>query len=108
MKHSDSISRKILAYVKVHPGCSRKDILTALPADTNHESISSVMHRLKLGGAIENRGGAGTKASWYAVEIEVSSEYLDLAEDLLKEIASIDRDLKIAYLAKRLEELMAS
>lgn len=106
MIHAYSLTRSILELIQNNPGITRGDILKNLPTNTLPQSVSSIMRHLSAAKAIENRGGIGLAASWYAVvEENVEAPYLVIAGELMDEMAEIHHSRREEYLAKRLQEI---
>lgn len=105
-KYTHSITRDVLGYIQDNPGCTRRDILTALPLDVKRASVSSILIHLSHAKAIENRGGSGLAARWFPVaEADVDGSYLVIAGELIDEMAEIHHSRREEYLAKRLQEI---
>lgn len=105
MIHSNSLTRKVLDYVRDHPGTTRPNILTVLPENTKPHSVSSILGNLAKGGVLENRGRAGRAARWYAQEITVDKRWRKIAKMLLTELKDVHHSKREDFLAKRLQEI---
>lgn len=108
MIHSDSLTRKVLDYVRAHPGTTRPNMLNVLPDETKPRSVSTALYQLAKGGVIENRGRAGRSARWYPIDISVKAYYRKIARTLLDELKNIHHSQREDYLAKRLQEIFDS
>jgi hypothetical protein len=69
----NSRTRAIYEYIKMHPGCARKDILTILPSDVDPNVVSITINRLRRNNLIVKSGGY-KDATWRAVEMSSKSE----------------------------------
>lgn len=105
MIHSESMTRKVLEYIRDHPGTTRPNILTVLPEETKKHSVSSILGHLAKGGVIENRGRSGRAARWFFVDITVSEMFRKIARTLLAELKEVHHSQREDYLAKRLQEI---
>jgi hypothetical protein len=105
--HANSATHVILEYIKAHPGCVRADILGVLPEDFKRGSVSNIMGRLQRTHAIENRGGSGRAARWYAIESTVENSYFLIACELLDELKTVHHTRREEYFAERLQEIFS-
>lgn len=102
MIHANSLTRKVVEFIKVHPGSTRNDIWRAMPMDTKDNSVGSTLTRLHHANVIENRDGR-----WYPVEMPVQEDYYVVAVELLDELKEIHHTQREEYLGKRLEEIFS-
>lgn len=110
--HDNSTTRKVLDYIRAHPGTTRAKILEDLPEGTSRKTVSSVLGHLARGGAIENRGipnrgKSGLTARWFPITIEVDFKFRKIAIDLLSELSKVHHTQREDYLARRLQELFS-
>lgn len=105
MIHSNSTTRKVVEYIRAHPGTTRPNILTVLPDGTKPHSVSSILVHLAKTGVVENRGRSGRAARWFPIEMVVDIKFRNIARELLSELKSIHHSQREDYLAKRLQEL---
>lgn len=106
--HDSSLTRKIVDYVRSHPGTTRSALLQVLPDDTKSRSVSSALNHLAQGGVVQNLGRSGRAARWYPIVISVESMYRKIAKQLLAEMKSIHHSQREDWLASRLQELFGS
>lgn len=108
MIHENSITRKVLEYIKANPGARRRDILEGLPEGVPKGSVSRATQHLSATGAIENRGKTGCGSRWHAIDISTEEQYRAIAQDLLNELKEIHHSQRVPLLAKRLQEIFGS
>jgi hypothetical protein len=108
MSHPNSTTRKLVDYIRSHPGATRAKMLEALADGTNPRTVSSALNILSRGGAIENRGRAGRAARWFSIELTVDGSFRKIARQLLSELKEVHHSQREEYLAKRLQELFGS
>lgn len=63
----NSRARAIYEYIREHPDCARKDILTVLPSDVDPNIVSITINRLRRSNLIVKSGGY-KDATWRIVE----------------------------------------
>jgi len=86
MIHSNSATRKIVDYIRAHPGATRPMMMSVLPDGTKPHTVSSILGHLAKGGVVQNLGRSGRAARWFPVTIEVDFKYRKMAIDLLREL----------------------
>jgi hypothetical protein len=103
----DTLTRKILAYIKDNPGRTSQDIFIGLPR-YNSDEIWRRIVQLAYAYEIENRGGAGRAedVQWHILEWQPTEFFLELSSDLLKELKNISPRKKRLFLARRLQLLL--
>lgn len=69
----NSRTRAIYEYIKAHPDCAHKDILTVLPSDVDPNVVSITINRLRRNNLIVKNGGY-KDATWSIVETSSNSE----------------------------------
>lgn len=107
MIHSNSATRKIVDYIRAHPGATRPMMMSVLPDETKPHTVSSILGHLAKGGVVQNLGRSGRAARWFPVTIEVDFKYRKMAIDLLRELKNIHHTQREDYLAQRLQELFS-
>src|SRR5436190_13715228 len=107
MIHSESLTRKVLDYIRAHPGTTRPLVLSVLPEGTKPHTVSSIMGHLARGGVIANRGRAGRSARWYPIIIEVDFKFRKIARELLAEMKKVHHSQREEFLAQRLQDLFS-
>lgn len=105
MIHSNSITQKVVEYIRENPGATRPKILMVLPDGTNPHTVSSILSHLARGGAVENLGRGGRAARWYPITIVVKPKFRKIARQLLEELKKVHHSQREDYLAKRLQEI---
>ena len=105
MSNINTLTQKVLVYIQEHPGCTRMHILDTLPRGTRPSTVSNMMGRLQRAGLVENRGGFAQYAKWYPVQSEIDEAYLDMARDILTNMAKIHPLHRHEYLAQQLQEI---
>jgi hypothetical protein len=103
--YTHSKTPEVLAYIRDNPGTTRGEIYHALPEVHSRGVLSNILRRLQLDHIIENRGGNTVKARWYAIEIPTTPYFLDIAGDLLEDLADTNFAIRKEYLAMRLAEI---
>jgi len=98
-------TQRIYEYIHTHPGCKLKDILTIFPPDVNPRTVTGLVHKLRQGKAVVNKGGASSSARWHATDTQVDQFYLGIANDLLSELRTVHPIIREVYFARRLEEI---
>lgn|SRR3954454_11095527 len=103
--HKNSITQKVLEYVRKNPGATRAQMLAILPEATKRRSVTSALIHLSKGGAISNQGGSGLAARWYPIIIEVDFKFRKIARELLAELKHVHHSQREEFLAQRLQEI---
>lgn len=106
--HSDSITRKVVDYIRANPGTTRTALLKVLPEETKSRSVSSALNHLARGGVVKNLGRSGRSARWFPIIIEVDFKYRKIARELFAEMKHIHHSQREDWLAQRLQELFDS
>lgn len=105
MSYPDTLTREILNYVQLNPGCRLGEILEALPEGTKPRSVNTILGYLKRSRAVQNNGERGTNALWYPLTTPVKPKYLDIARQLEEELPKVHHTLRTEYFAIRLQEI---
>lgn len=103
--HANSITQKVLEYVRKNPGATRAQMLGVLPDNTKRRSVTSALLHLAKGEAVVNRGGSGLAARWYPIIIEVDFKFRKIARELLTELKDVHHSQREEFLAQRLQEI---
>lgn len=101
----NTATHRIYKYIHTHPGCTRKEILTIFPPDTNPRKVGILLSNLQRHKAIENQGGATSASRWYPVETQSDPYYLRIATELMDELEDVHPAIREVYLARRLKEI---
>jgi hypothetical protein len=103
--HANSITQKVLEFVRANPGATRAQMLAVLPDGVKRRSVTSALLHLAKGEAVTNRGGSGLSARWYPIIIEVDFKFRRIARELLAELKDVHHSQREEYLALKLQEL---
>lgn len=100
MSIKNTLSAKLLQYVRDNPGITGSDIQNVFLSQGTRHSISSTLGRLQRMGLIENRGPVGTRWSqWYPIEFEA------VEEEFLKEAQNVYANLMLIPKSEREHQL---
>jgi len=101
-----TLIKAILSYIRLHPGVKGSEVHVVFK-DSPKNAISGSLARLHRAGLIENRGPRGTRWSvWYPVEEEpVDPKFLEIAQEILKDLKNVLPTEREEFLARKLKEL---
>jgi len=100
-----TLIQTILIYIRLHPGVKGSEVQVVFK-NSPKNAISGSLARLKRAGLIENRGSSNRWSEWYPVEEEtVDPKFLEIAQELLKDLKNVLASEREYYLARKLKEL---
>jgi hypothetical protein len=102
-----TLTQAIIDYISGHPGATRAEIVEGIGYNGSPLTISNVLARLRRTQVVEHRGGPSGDRLWNIVDNKALPVFLKMAENILQELAEIHPSVRVAYLAQRLEDLLA-
>lgn len=107
-KTIDTLTSRIIEYVRAHPGCSRSQIIDGIDFTGPPLQISNMLSRLRRQTTLRSEGPYPKLNRWYPIDGSTDPQYMAIAHDLLEELKDVNRGGRQAYLARRLEDLFDS
>lgn len=104
---TDTLTSRIVEYVRAHPGCSRAQIIDGIGFTGPPLQISNMLARLKRENALRSAGPYPKLNRWYPIDGSADPQYMVIAHDLLEELKNVHHEGRQIYLASRLEDLFA-
>lgn len=105
-KDGDTLINRVIEYVRSNPGAKRSQIIAGIGYEGPPMTISNTLARLRKEQVLEHRGGPPKHRQWDVISNETMPMFLEMANDILEELAEMHPSVRAVHLAQRLQDLL--
>lgn len=102
----DTLTNRVIEYIRNNPGVKRSQIIQGISYEGPPMTISNTLARLRKEQVLQHRGGPPQHRQWDAIETKTVPMFLEMAKDILEELAEMHPSVRAEHLAQRLEDLL--